>query len=47
MSLTLETLLIGDIIIMGTDNVFRKLSFNEGGTISWTDVSADYADYIN
>lgn len=43
---TLETLLIGDIIIMGTDNVFRKLSFNEGGTISWTDVSADYADYI-
>ena len=32
---------------MGTDNVFRKMSFNESGTISWTDVSADYADYIN
>lgn len=43
---TIETVLVGDIVVMGIDNIFRKLSFNEDGSISWTDVSTDYADYL-
>lgn len=38
----LETILNGDIIICGVDMVFRKLIFNEDGTISWDDVSSEY-----
>ena len=44
---TLETLLIGDIVILGNDNIFRKLLFNDDGTIKWEDVSTNYSDYIN
>ena len=43
----LETLLNGDIVIHGTDNKFRKLTFNDDGSIGWIDVSSDYSDYIN
>lgn len=38
----LETVLNGDIVVCGTDMVFRKLLFNKDGTISWIDVSSAY-----
>lgn len=43
----IESILNGDIIICGTDMKFRKLIFNDDGTIKWEDVSTDYSDYIN
>lgn len=42
-----ETLLNGDIVICGTDMKFRKLIFNDDGTVKWEDVSANYSDYTN
>lgn len=38
----LETVLNGDIVICGTDMVFRKLIFNKDGSVSWIDVSSEY-----
>ncbi len=43
----METIINGDTIICGTDMKFRKLIFNDDGTIKWEDVSANYSDYIN
>lgn len=43
----LETIFNGDIVICGTDMKFRKLIFNDDGTIKWEDVSANYSNYIN
>lgn len=43
----IETILNGDIVICGTDMKFRKLIFNDDGTIKWKDVSANYSNYIN
>ena len=37
-----ETVLCGNIVVCGTDGMFRKLVFNTDGSISWTDVSSDY-----
>lgn len=42
-----ETILNGDIVICGTDMKFRKLIFNDDGTVKWKDVSANYSDYTN
>lgn len=43
----LESILNGDIIICGTDMKFRKLIFNDDGTIKWEDVSENYSEYTN
>jgi hypothetical protein len=34
-----ETLVKGDLVVRGTDGVYRQIVFNADGTCSWTDVS--------
>lgn len=37
---TKETLLFGDLVVCGTDGVYRKIVFNADGTCSWVTVNA-------
>lgn len=37
----LQTILNGDIIVCGTDGIFRKIIFNEDKTVTWEEVSLE------
>ena len=38
-----ETVLNGDIIVCDSNNIYRKLVFNQDNSVSWTDVTAQYS----